>query len=64
MIWTNASRLFVVYFYFTNALSHAASVSPLATFTSTSRAMRALSREPAMSITVVYGNDSVKASKP
>ena len=63
-ILTNASRLVVSDFYLTNALLHAASVHPLAMIPSSSRTTRALSRELAMSIIVVFGNDSVKASKP
>ena len=51
-------------FYFTNACLHAVSVHPWVAPPRNSCATRALSREPAMFITVVYGNDSVKASKP
>ena len=63
-ILTNASWLVLSYSYFTNALSHAVYVYPLVASLRNSRATRALSREMAMSITVVYGNDSVKARKP
>ena len=62
-ILTNASRLVVSDFYLTNALSHAYLVHSQAASLRNSQATRAMSRELAMSITLVYGDDSVKASR-